>query len=97
MRLILDCFLPPTPLAGRLSMQSMLFAVGEEMFLTGSAGSFTQIVGLPAAQVGLGLTVAGVVSFFFAGPLGKLADRIGPKRRWCLGSIGGAGLYLMWR
>jgi hypothetical protein len=30
-------------------------------------------VGLTAAQVGLGLTIAGVVSFIFAVPLDKLA------------------------
>jgi MFS family permease len=94
--LISDRFLPPTQLARRLSLQSVLFAVGEGVFLTGSAVFFTQIVGLSAAQVGLGLTVAGVVSFFFAVPLGRLADRIGPKRMWCLGSVGGALLYLVW-
>ena len=41
----LDRFLPPTPLARRLSMQSILFAFGEGAFLTGSAVFFTQIVG----------------------------------------------------
>ena len=49
--------LPPTPLARRLSVQSVLFAIGEGTFLTGSAVFFTQIVGLTAGQVGLGLTV----------------------------------------
>lgn len=77
-------------------MQSVLFAVGEGTFLTGSAVFFTQIVGLSAAQVGLGLTIAGVVSFFFAVPLGKLADRVGPKRMWAIGSFAGAGLYATW-
>ena len=57
---------------------------------------FTQIVGLSAAQVGLGLTIAGVVAFFFAVPLGRLADRIGPKRMWALGALGEALLYLAW-
>ena len=75
----------------------VLFAVGEGVFLTGSAVFFTQIVGLSAAQVGLGLTVAGVVSFFFAVPMGKLADRIGPQADVVLGSVGGAAvLYLVW-
>ena len=88
--------LPPTPLARRLSVQSVLFAFGEGAFLTGSAVFFTQIVGLSAAQVGLGLTVAGVVSFFFAVPLGRAADRIGPKRMWALGALAQAVLYLVW-
>jgi MFS family permease len=91
-----DRFLPPTPLARKLSLQSILFAVGEGTFITGSAVFFTQIVGLSAAQVGLGLTVAGVASFFFAVPLGKLADRVGPKRMWAAGSFGSAGLYAVW-
>ncbi len=92
----LSRMLPPTPLARKLSVQSVLFAIGEGTFLTGSAVFFTQIVGLSAAQVGLGLTVAGVVSFFFAVPLGKLADRIGPKRMWSLGAFGGASVYAVW-
>jgi MFS family permease len=92
----LERFLPPTPLARALSGQSILYAVGEGVFLTGSAVFFTQIVGLSAAQVGLGLTIAGVVSFFFAIPLGKLADRIGPKRMWAIGATGTAALYLVW-
>lgn len=92
----LDRFLPPTPLARRLSVQSVLFATGEGAFLTGSAVFFTQIVGLSAAQVGLGLTAAGIVSFCFAIPLGKLADVVGPKRTWALSAFGTAGLYLLW-
>ncbi|CAN5446133.1 MFS transporter [soil metagenome] len=91
-----DRFLPPTPLARKLSVQSVLFAVGEGTFLTGSAVFFTQIVGLSAAQVGLGLTIAGVVTFFFAVPLGRLADRVGPKRMWAIGSFSGAALYACW-
>ena len=92
----LASLVPPTPLARKLSLQSILFAVGEGAFLTGSAVFFTRIVGLSAAQVGLGLTVAGVVSFFFAVPSGKLADRIGPKRMWALGAFAQAALYVVW-
>lgn len=89
-------FLPPTSLARKLSAQSILFAVGEGFFLTGSAVFFTHIVGLSAAQVGLGLTIAGVVTFVFAVPLGRLADRMGPKRMWALGALAEALLYLAW-
>lgn len=96
MATLLGRVLPPTPLARRLSAQSILFAVGEGVFLTGSAVFFTKIVGLSAAQVGLGLTIAGVVTFFFAVPLGRLADRAGAKRMWALGALAEALLYLAW-
>src|SRR3954449_1411984 len=86
----------PTPLVRRLSSQSVLSATGDGVFLTGSAVFFTQIVGLTAAQVGLGLTIAGVVTFAFAVPLGKLSDRYGAKRVWALSSLVEALLYLAW-
>src|SRR4051812_47132541 len=93
---LLNRVLPANPLARRLSIQSILYAVGEGAFLTGSAVFFTRIVGLSAAQVGLGLTIAGVVTFFFAVPLGRLADRIGPRRMWASGALMTSLLYLTW-
>jgi MFS transporter len=87
---------PPTPLSRRLATQSLLFATAEGTFLTGSAVFFTQVVGLRAAQVGLGLTIAGVVSFLVAYPAGKLTDRIGPKRMWAVGAFVGALLFAAW-
>lgn len=87
---------PPSPLAGRLSLQSVLFAVGEGTFLTGSAVFFTQVVGLSAAQVGIGLTLAGVASFIAAYPMGRLVDRLGPKRAWSISSAGQAGMFALW-
>ncbi|WP_367650558.1 MFS transporter [Nocardioides sp. zg-DK7169] len=92
----LDQFKPPTPLAGRLSVQSVLYAVGDGTFMTASAVFFTTVVGLSPAQVGLGITLAGVASFLVAVPAGKLADRIGPQRTWSLGALGTAAGYAAW-
>jgi MFS family permease len=89
-------FRPPSRLAGRLAVQSLLFALGEGTFVTGSAVFFTQIVGLSAAQVGLGLTLAGVGSFLAAWPMGKLVDRYGAKRMWALSSAVQASLFAAW-
>ncbi|UUW91715.1 MFS transporter [Nocardioides sp. WV_118_6] len=86
----------PTPLVRRLSTQSVLSAFGDGVFLTGSAVFFTQIVGLSAAQVGLGLSIAGAVTFALAVPLGKLGDRYGAKRVWAISSLIEALLYLAW-
>ena len=88
--------IPPTPLSQRLATQSLLFATAEGTFLTGSAVFFTQVVGLRAAQVGLGLTVAGVASFLVAYPAGKLTDRIGPKRMWSVGALVAALMFAAW-
>jgi MFS family permease len=86
----------PTPLIQRLSVQSVLSAFGDGVFLTGSAVFFTQIVGLSAARVGLGLTIAGVVTFAAAVPLGRLSDRFGAKRVWAICSLVEAVVYLAW-
>lgn len=88
--------LGPTPLVRRLSEQSILSAFGDGVFLTGSAVYFTQIVGLSAAQVGLGLTIAGVATFLSAVPLGKLSDTYGAKRVWVVSSVVEALLYVAW-
>lgn len=93
---VLQRFRPPSPLAGRLATQSLLFALGEGTFMTGSAVFFTQVVGLSAAQVGLGLTIAGIAAFLAAWPAGKLVDRFGPKRCWAVSSAGQASLFLVW-
>ncbi len=87
---------PPSPLAGRLGLQSLLYALGQGTFMTGSAVFFTQIVGLRAQQIGLGLTIAGVAAFVAAWPSGKLVDRFGPKRLWALSALGQAGLFATW-
>ena len=87
---------PPSPLAGRLATQSLLFALGEGTFMTGSAVFFTQIVGLSAAQVGLGLTIAGVAAFLAALPMGKLVDLYGAKRMWALSAAGQAAMFSVW-
>jgi MFS family permease len=87
---------PPSPLAGRLAAQSLLFALGEGTFMTGSAVFFTKIVGLSAAQVGLGLTFAGIGAFLAALPMGKLVDRFGPKKMWAISAIGQAAMFAVW-
>lgn len=87
---------PPSPLAGRLATQSLLFALGEGTFMAGSAVFFTQIVGLSAAQVGLGLTLAGVAAFVAAYPMGLVVDRLGPKRCWSISATGQASMFVVW-
>lgn len=87
---------PPSPLAGRLSRQSLLFALGDGAFLAGSAAFFTQIVGLKPVEVGIGLTIAGVAAFVAALPMGRLVDRFGPRRMWAVSALGQAAMFGVW-
>ncbi|MGX7760316.1 MFS transporter [Streptomyces angustmyceticus] len=52
-------------------------AAGRGIFLAGSALFYTQVIGLTNAQVGLGLSIAGLVGLVCAVPIGWLADRFG--------------------
>jgi MFS family permease len=90
----LQGLLPDHPVARRLSVQSVLFALGDGVFTTGNAVYFTQIVGLSAAQVGLGLSITGVVALSLSVPLGRVADRYGARRMWAVGAALEAVLYL---
>ena len=87
---------PPSPLAGRLATQSLLFALGEGTFMAGSAVFFTQVVGLSVVQVGLGLTIAGIASFIAAYPMGRVVDRLGAKRCWAVSSAGQGAMFAVW-
>ncbi|MFJ8016993.1 MFS transporter [Streptomyces sp. NPDC096339] len=62
-----------------LILASFVNRVGNGLFNTASALYFTLVVGLPAAQVGAALTVAGLVGLLAGIPGGRLADRRGPR------------------
>ncbi|MGX2993239.1 MFS transporter [Streptomyces sp. JNUCC 64] len=58
---------------------SFVNRVGNGLFNAASALYFTLVVGLPAAQVGVALTVAGVIGLCAGIPGGHLADRRGAR------------------
>lgn len=62
-----------------LALGTFVNTVGNGMFMTVAALFFTRSVGLSVAQVGLGLTLAGLVNLVASAPLGHLADRAGPR------------------
>ncbi len=68
--------IPSTPIGRRLAVIAAIDACGTGMFLTGSALYFTRVVGLTTGQVGLGLTLAGLVGFGTLVPIGVVADRV---------------------
>ncbi|WP_367827338.1 MFS transporter [Streptomyces sp. LMG1-1-1.1] len=56
--------------------------VGNGLFNTAAILYFTFVVHLPATQVGLGLTIAGLSGLAAGIPAGNLADRYGPRTIW---------------
>ncbi|MFG2375674.1 MFS transporter [Streptomyces sp. NPDC048504] len=66
--------------ARRLAVLTVVQSVGFGLFLSSSAIFFRRSVGLTAAQVGLGLSAAGLAGLLCTVPIGRLADRFGARR-----------------
>ncbi|AXE87649.1 MFS transporter [Streptomyces sp. Go-475] len=81
-RALLDAALPPPGEPRLLALSWLVKTVGSGLYLTTSTLFFTRVVGLPVHQVASGLTVAGIVALAGAVPLGRLADRFGPRRTY---------------
>nr|WP_281291350.1 MFS transporter [Streptomyces montanus] len=62
-----------------LALAQLSNSVGDGAYYVTSALYFTDVVGLAPARVGLGLTVAWAVGSLVGVPLGRLADRRGPR------------------
>lgn len=70
----------PEPGPGRLLVLCTAVAsLGNGLYMTGGAVYFVRVVGLSPGQVGIGLSVAGVIALLLGVPVGYLADRFGPR------------------
>jgi Major Facilitator Superfamily len=82
MKRVLDLaatFLPRPASVRRLALGSMITNVGNGAWYTCWAIFLTQQVGLSPATVGVGMAIASSVAMTVATPLGRLADRFGPR------------------
>jgi MFS family permease len=68
------------PSGAILLVIGLVDSIGTGLYLAGSAIYFTRVVGLTTTQVGIGLSLAGLLGFFAQAPLGWVADQIGPRR-----------------
>jgi MFS family permease len=62
-----------------LAATTLLTMLGYGIYLTAGVLYFTQGLHLPAAEVGLGMSVAGAVALAAGIPIGHLADRLGAR------------------
>lgn len=74
-----NSLLPPAGPQRVLALAQLSNSVGDGAFYVTSALYFTHVVGLAPARVGLGLTIAWAVGSLAGVPLGRLADRRGPR------------------
>src|SRR5262245_48300174 len=88
--------LPARGVGSSLVLQSAIYSTRTGTFLAGSAVFFVKVVGLTAQQAGVGLSIAGVVSFALAVPLGALTDRVGALRIWQLSAFAEAALFALY-
>lgn len=70
---------PPAGPRRVLALAQLANSVGDGAYYVTSALYFTHVVGLAPARVGLGLTLAWAVGSLVGVPLGRLADRRGPR------------------
>ncbi|MFG3406206.1 MFS transporter [Streptomyces sp. NPDC048142] len=73
-------WIPAAGPARGLAVAQLVNSLGDGAYYVCSALYFSQVVGLSAAEIGLGLTLAWGVGAVAGVPLGHLADRLGPRR-----------------
>lgn len=73
-------YLPATRAGRVFAGISLINAMGTGLFIAGSAIFFSRSVGLSTGEIGLALTLAGLVGFLATVPIGALSDRLGAKR-----------------
>ncbi|MEA2138707.1 MAG: hypothetical protein QOG56_1857 [Solirubrobacteraceae bacterium] len=76
---VLEHLIPPRGKIRVLAASGMARSVGNGVIISVSVLYFIRSVGLPAEQVGLGLTVAAILGMLASIPSGHTADVLGPR------------------
>lgn len=87
---------PRSGLVRRLAVLTVVQSLGMGVFVTSGVIFFTRVIGLPPTQVGLGLSVAGICGLLGTVPIGKLADRFGPRLLLGVGYLALTALFMLY-
>jgi MFS family permease len=79
-----------------LAVLHFVDSLGGGLFVAGSAVYFVLVARIPAAEVGLGLSLAGFTGFLSSVILGRIADRVGARRLLLLLLLTLAGSYAVY-
>ncbi|MFF0055886.1 MFS transporter [Streptomyces microflavus] len=82
--------------AAPLAMLHLLDSVGNGLFLASATVYFVVVAGLPAAQVGMGLSLAGFTGFLSSVLMGRAADKFGARRMLLISMLALAGTYCLY-
>ncbi|MET8412601.1 MFS transporter [Streptomyces sp. NPDC005195] len=78
----------PEPGPGRnLYWSTLINSAGNGLFLTTSSLYFVRCVGLTPSEVGLWLTVSGLIGMLAGVPVGRIADRRGPRETYVVSLV----------
>ncbi|WP_258015945.1 MFS transporter [Streptomyces sp. AJS327] len=77
-------------------LRSTFSGVSTGLYLTGSAVFFTEYIGLSPRLVGLGISIAWLISTATMMPFGMLADRFGGRRIWLIGTSASALVFCLY-
>lgn len=70
---------PRLPEARVMARTTLVNTIGHGIFMVAAVLYFTRVQNLSAAEVGLGLTISGLVGLAVGIPLGHLSDRVGAR------------------
>ncbi|GAB7108604.1 MFS transporter [Streptomyces phaeofaciens JCM 4814] len=76
---MIKSLVPPPGPARTLALAQLISRTGDGAYYVTAALFFTQVVGLSAARLGLGLTIAWTVALVLGVPLGHVTDRRGAR------------------
>ncbi|MEU0163485.1 MFS transporter [Streptomyces sp. NPDC006261] len=82
--------------AAPLAVLHLLDSVGNGLFLASATVYFVAVAGLPAAQVGMGLSLAGFTGFLSSVLMGRAADKFGARRMLLISMLALAGTYCLY-